>query len=283
MRATTNSEWIRLRADIAFTRLELAALRLYRSELKARYPSPHWLYQPRIPKGRPTGGRWTGGGGGEGPDPQAGSRVRLAQAQGGRRLYTVPVQTSRGLVEVSPAQASIYAVARMQAEAGIRAARRLDPNWRPPTSLTSTIEGEIAHQLAVLRQAEQFVLSRRRGIGDNGGPPLEPDIPPRSLGELVAPEGRIIGIRAKGAQDRIRTISPEEMERIVLSLTYHGRPLELHDRYQGVWYEGVDRCVVGIRFSESFGLTLDVRDLGRDFDLQRRLTNQNLKFHTGSE
>ena len=83
MRATTNSEWIRLRADIAFTRLELAALRLYRSELKARYPSPHWLYQPRIPKGRPTGGRWTGGGGGADGAVAGGAPPIIVSVSGG--------------------------------------------------------------------------------------------------------------------------------------------------------------------------------------------------------
>ncbi len=40
--------------------------------------------------------------------------------------------------------------------------REVDPTWEPPRSITSTIEGEIAHHEAVARAAESRLAEIRR-------------------------------------------------------------------------------------------------------------------------
>ncbi|HET7446782.1 MAG TPA: hypothetical protein VFJ49_02510 [Methyloceanibacter sp.] len=80
--------------------------------------------QPRVPRGNPDGGQWTGTGGGGG-----GGRTRIAQMpRGGGRI--------RSHAEGTPEQEARLVAEEAQAQEAIRRVREIDPNWSPKDSLT---------------------------------------------------------------------------------------------------------------------------------------------------
>lgn len=129
--------------SIEKSRWRLAALKV---DVKLRRLS--WILwrgfdpnQPRQPAGSPEGGQWT----------DAGGSIRIAQ------------NTSRGAggrgraggrwPDATPAQQARLAATRAQADAALRKVRDADPNWRPTPNLYENVEGEIAANLAQLREA----------------------------------------------------------------------------------------------------------------------------------
>jgi hypothetical protein len=80
-------------------------------------------------------GRWADGGGGDGIVHEA-SRRRGGGPEG------------------TPAQETRHAAAAARAQDATRRLRELGPNWREPQSVSSTVEGHIAHQEAVAAAAE---------------------------------------------------------------------------------------------------------------------------------
>ncbi|WP_349366651.1 MAG: hypothetical protein ABL311_03525 [Nitratireductor rhodophyticola] len=117
----------RMRGEAAWVRLLAAAGRLER----ALKHNPRWHLQPRVTAGNPGGGRWTDGGGSV-VVPASGRASRIARM---RRRYPGASLSEITQLDVAVSRAR-YHVDRV---------RRLDPNWRGPTSITSTIRGEIRH------------------------------------------------------------------------------------------------------------------------------------------
>ena len=108
--------------------------------LKAYDPS-----QPRVPAGNPDGGQWTSTGA-----SSAGATakpVRVAQSGGGRPSIA-PVSIGGQIFNANPAQLSRYSAATTRADFYSRQVRNIDPNWKPPHSISETIEGHIRQREA---------------------------------------------------------------------------------------------------------------------------------------
>lgn len=99
--------------------------------------------QPRVPAGNPDGGQWVGDGAENRPilvsrrGPRGGGQVRIL----GRWQAITPAQEARLAVSTS----------RMQE--ALRAVRKIDPNWKPPSQLYESVEGLIRANEAVTREA----------------------------------------------------------------------------------------------------------------------------------
>lgn len=191
---------------------------------------------------------------------------------GQRHLRSVRIHGRQYVM--TPRQATEYAIARMQADQAIARAREINPQWRPRPDAFESPTGAIAHQRAIVREADQFIRDAQTarfggqptpGIGHNQGPALSaPSRPARraTLGELIAPGGRLVGTRAPGAGSSIQTVEPGEMWAIIDSIITYGQRLGYQRGYSGVRYKTIDGAVVGIRTSADHGITLDVRDPG---------------------
>lgn len=114
--------------------------------------------QPRVPAGQAEGGQWTKvpgwAGSADTPPEPVEPGTALAQARprgrGGGGTYLIGGR----LLEATPGQAARLEISAAQANAAIARVRTLDPGWRPQPQATWTIEGEIAGNLAKIRQAE---------------------------------------------------------------------------------------------------------------------------------
>ncbi|WP_157956227.1 phage minor head protein [Acuticoccus yangtzensis] len=185
-----------------------------------------------------------------------------------------PVRIHGRQFVMTPRQATEYAIARMQADQAIARAREINPRWRPRPGAFESPMGAIANQRAIVREADQFIRDAQTarfggqltpGIGHNQGPALPaPSRPARraTLGELIAPGGRLVGTRAPGARSGIQTVEADEMSAIIDSIITYGERLGYQGGYGGVWYRTIDGAIVGIRTSADHGITLEVRDPG---------------------
>ncbi len=130
--------------------LQLKLLRL-RLALKAGF-DPN---QPRVPAGEPDAGRWTDGGGGSFRVAQ-----RAPREGGGRRRIEGEYENA------TPAQQTRLEMSRVQADAAVARVTRADPTWRARPGLYESVEGEIAHNEDVLREAnERYADLLRSKIG----------------------------------------------------------------------------------------------------------------------
>jgi hypothetical protein len=99
--------------------------------------------QPRVPAGNPDGGQWVDEGSGNRPilvsrrGPRGGGQVRIL----GRWQAVTPAQEAR------------LAVSMGQMQEALRAVRKIDPNWRPPSQVYESVEGLIRANEAVTREA----------------------------------------------------------------------------------------------------------------------------------
>ena len=103
--------------------------------------------QPRLPRGNPDGGQWTGTGGSSG-------RTRLAQMpRGGRRIGSD--------AEGTPEQEGRLVAEEVQAQEAIRRVQEIDPHWKPQESLTdpNSIEGQIATARGQREEAEDRLIT----------------------------------------------------------------------------------------------------------------------------
>ena len=153
--------------------------------------------QLRVPSGQPHGGRWiepgddgdSGNATAEGTDaPEADPSVgdirdgsdtsdpdddpNLIPVAGGRR---------QGPSDGTPAQQTRLATATSRTQEAVSRVQEIDPTWRGPESVSSSIEGRIAHQENMARAAEERIAEiNRDGLGGNGGPSFGRDpSPPR--------------------------------------------------------------------------------------------------------
>ncbi|MXN50408.1 hypothetical protein GR158_04730 [Shinella sp. AETb1-6] len=134
----TDPDLIQSRYQYAALNVEMRALTLS-LHLKAGFRAD----QPRIPAGNPDGGQWTAEGDGDRPilvsrrGPRGNGQVRIL----GRWQPITPAQEAR------------LAVSTSQMQEAIRAVRKIDPNWKPPSQLFESVEGLIRANEAVMREA----------------------------------------------------------------------------------------------------------------------------------
>jgi hypothetical protein len=232
-------ELLQIRRDLAALKLELALRRIFH-----KY-SPD---QPRVPKGNPDGGQWTGDAGKDGRDkPRVVSDEISAQRRGGPRGAGTLQQQARLVLAAARAR---EAVSRVQ---------QLDPNWPPPRSVTSRDNRDdfdvmIRAKEAETREADARFLALSRAGHDA---PYAMRDPPTTA-EVLMPGGKMVGYRVLGAAPSVRTATPEEFENIRTELMGGARRIEPDARYDGVWYKRQDGSMSGLRLSADHGLTLDV-------------------------
>ena len=228
--------------------------------------------QPRVPAGSSEGGRWKGDGGGGGASGFDDGGVRVAQAGGAGARGRSSIRAR--YPEATPAQEVRLAIAEAHARAAAERARQEVPYWRPPTSLTSTIEGEIAHAEAVARSAERALAEAASStLGGGAGP--RPMSEPRSLAEVCVVSGALIGRRSRGAGDDVTTVSSQQFDQLLRELSRGATERSTPSGYGGLWFQRADGTVIGIRRSEQYGLTIDIVDSG-----QSPLLAPGLRFHS---
>lgn len=159
--------------------------------------------------------------------------------------------------------------------------RRIDPRWKSTPSAYETIEGAIAHQRAVLLQAEARYrhltgaeLRPAPGIGHNSG--ARPGAPRKgnlSPVEVLVRDGQPIGYVARGAGPEVRTLPALEFDRVLAELTSGRYPIVPDTTYPGLYYRSDDGTLIGVRISTGWGLT---------FEMVSKIngsSRKNLKFH----
>ncbi len=132
----------RLGRAAAEFRLQAAAIRLL-TALKAGFRPQ----QPRSPRGNPDGGQWTLVPG-----------YAQVQTVSRRRAGGTQIQIGGVWHTITPAQQMLLAQSAAARRTAIRAAQRLDPNWRPPPQAYSTPDGMIAANRAVEQAARQRIF-----------------------------------------------------------------------------------------------------------------------------
>lgn len=179
--AALQDDLIYLRRELAEVKFELTLRRIER-----KY-DPN---QPRVPKGNPDGGKWTtdgasdagkDGGGSVDPIvlsdavPVGGTDAPLAS---NRPRGPVVVRIGTRTFELEGGQAARFVEAQSSADAATARVRELDRNWKPTTSLTETVEGQISAYRAAAREADARLGElARAGIGQ--GPYVGESIPAR--------------------------------------------------------------------------------------------------------
>ena len=148
---------------------------------------------------------------------------------------------------VTPAQEARLDISAAQARALVREVQRHDPGWRPQPSLYEGVEGQIRANQSDAQQA----AARLRELGR--APPEG-----RPLREVLLPEGRPVGVRARGAGDGTRTVSPVEFRDLLEALSPGAQVVPSPPAYMGVWYQRPDGSIFGIRRSEEHGMTFDI-------------------------
>ncbi|HSS99963.1 MAG TPA: hypothetical protein VLK33_23170, partial [Terriglobales bacterium] len=142
--------------------------------------------QPRVPRGNPGGGQWTGDSNGNGrTDPRVvsdtgpesfnpGAQYAQNRSRGGFSRVIINGQQ----VEPTPGQQARLAVVEAQAQDAIRRVQELDPKWRPEPSVYESVEGLIGAYQADARQAQDRI-SELQSIGIGPGPFAGESIPAR--------------------------------------------------------------------------------------------------------
>jgi hypothetical protein len=119
-------------------------------------------------------------------NPRAGQRVAQnfpREPRGGSR------RGDGRFSDATPGQQARLAASEAQARAAIRRVQQLDPAWRPTPSLTETIEGEIAANEAIAREADARE-HKLRSVGIGPGPFACESIPARGTGRNYTSEER---------------------------------------------------------------------------------------------
>lgn len=134
----TDQNLLRSRYRHAALAVEIRALALS-LHLKAGFRPD----QPRVAAGNPDGGQWTAEGNG--------SRPILVSRRGPRGSRQVRILGR--WQAITPAQEARLAVSTSQMQEALRAVRKIDQNWKPPSQLYEFVEGLIRANEAVTREA----------------------------------------------------------------------------------------------------------------------------------
>lgn len=203
---------------IATLRFEIALVRraLMRRRIKAGF-------NPDQP--RDEDGRWSGGG-----------AVSAQRRRGGLGRFP----------NATPGEAARLTVAEAQANAAIARAQAMDPNFRSSSSLSETVEGEIAARLGEAREAEAHVRA------------IENYHANRPAIERLMPGGREVGERLRGAGENIRTLSSEHFRHFADFVLRDAEELSSYSNYSGRAFRLSDGSIIGLRYSRGHGETLEV-------------------------
>jgi len=223
-------ELLRARYALDAARLELKSLRVI---LALRRFNPA---QPRVPAGRPGGGRWTDGGS---------ARIERISA---RRPRNGGTRVIRGQTyETTPAQEVRLDVSSARARALVREVQRHDPNWRPRPSIYEGVEGEILANESAASQAAARLRELNRPEPVRG--PME---------EILMPNGQHVGMQHRSTDERTRTVTIWEFDNLLEALTPGSQSVQPPVGYRGLWYRRPDGTVFGVRRSENHSITIDV-------------------------
>jgi hypothetical protein len=142
----------RLTWQLASLRVQMAMDRL-RVTLKAGFRPD----QPRVPRGDPDGGQWT-------QIPGYAQAHRVSRRRGGGGTVRIGGRS----IPITPAQEAHLVQSLGAMRQAIRDVHRVDPAWKPPAQLYSSVDGLISANRAieVAARFRIFELSRARaGIG----------------------------------------------------------------------------------------------------------------------
>lgn len=126
-----------LRWQLAGLRVRAAMLRLSVAFKAGFRPD-----QPRLPQGRPDGGRWT----------RVPGYAQIHQVSR-RRAGGNQVRIGGRSHPVTPAQEALLAQSYGAMRRALRDVREVDPNWKPPAQAYSTVDGLISANRAVEMEA----------------------------------------------------------------------------------------------------------------------------------
>jgi hypothetical protein len=260
--------------SFALTRLELLELKLDLRVIRIRHLwRKYWEDQPRVPAGSPDGGQWLSTGDGRTPDPTVDPMglFDLGDALGGDLtgdfqddVEDAPVQVAQNgpfrwtpgrvtsritgrMMEGTSAQITQFAVTNAQAEAATREVWRIEPNWRPPSGLSETIEGEIRDAEVRLEAA----TTRLRELGD-------PAIREVATRTCLMPNGDWVGFQNIKYKENLRTVSRIEFNEILGNLSSGSRSIPSRSNYRGLEFQRTDGTVWGVRASKNSDVTIDI-------------------------
>ena len=258
-RAAVECELLRLQHALARNRFEIA---LAKFRIKANFNPA----QPRVPARKPGGGQWTRPGGSVSSDLSAQRR----RPPGAPRRVTINGRQ----VELNLGQELRYGQAEQRADAAIEQVRQRDPNWKPTLGQHETsAEGAIRRLEQEAREAEKRFFELMRDSPGQGTTQATGGA--RSTADILAPDGRPIGTRFRGADDRTRTVAPAEFYDAFARLRSGASPADPPETYQGLGYGRLDGTTIGLRLDERNGLTMDVLKsdhplIPRGFKVHRR-------------
>ena len=265
----------------ALTRLEFLELKLELRVLRIRHLwRKYWEDQPRVPAGSPDGGQWTSSDQGSPVAPATpatlldelatifgfgseelvggGGEDELVQvAQNGPFRWTPGRVTSRitgRMMEGTSTQFTQFAVTNAQAETATREVWRIEPNWRPPSGLSETIEGEIRDAEVRLEAA----TTRLRELGD----PAIREVATRSC---LMPNGNWVGQQLNPREESLRTVTRGEFNSVLGDLLSGSKPTISPGRYEGLAFERGDGTTFGVRMSSKSDLSIDILRSGSPF------------------
>jgi len=86
--------------------------------------------------------------------------------------------------------------------------------------------------------------------------PVADKPPPKSLEDILKPEGRYIGER--GSNSRIREVTPPEFDQLLGGLLNGAQEVDAPVSYGGKWFSRKDGTIFGLRNSLDYGPTIEV-------------------------
>jgi hypothetical protein len=134
-----------------------------------------------------------------------------------------------------------------QARALVREVQRQDPTWKPRPSLYEGIEGQI---LANQSEAQQATARLRElGVGK---------VRAQSMQQILLRDGRPVGSQNARSRVDVRTVTREEFNNFLESISPGAELVPSPPGYRGQWYRRQDGSIFGVRRSEQNGITFDV-------------------------
>lgn len=142
-----------LRWRLASLRVRAAMLRLSIGVKAGFRPD-----QPRVPRGHPDGGQWT-------RTPGYAQVHRVSRRRGGGGQIRIGGRWH----PITPAQEVLLAQSYGAMRRAVRDVRKVDPEWKPPAQVYSTVEGLISANRAIENEARRHIFERL-GTGTGVGP-----------------------------------------------------------------------------------------------------------------
>lgn len=234
---SADSQGVLLKARYAFAVAQLELRRLLIARARKQY-NPN---QPRVPAGNPDGGQWTSGGGNGGGPRSEYAQLRPRRIPGGYRIIGGRAHA------VTPAQEARLDITAAQARALVREVQRRDPTWKPRPSIYEGVEGKILANQSEAQQASARL--RELGVGE---------VRAQSMQQILLRDGRPVGLQSARSRVDVRTVTREEFNNLLESISPGAELVPSPPGYRGQWYRRQDGSIFSIRRSEQNGITFDV-------------------------